>query len=108
MCLHSLGKLTESHPACVLWWDSSPLAHETWRAKVLGPSQQSKHAAWEADRESINSRTRLYFRKAFEFDGMTPSEFSYLAAFFATATAYRKSFDFVARVLEENRPKRVA
>lgn len=45
-----------------------------------------------------------YFRRAYEFDGMTPADFASFGAFMATATEFaaatRKTVDFVARVLE--------
>lgn len=46
-----------------------------------------------------------YFRQAYDFDGMKPSEFSQFGAFAATATEFaaatRKTVDFVARALED-------
>ena len=45
-----------------------------------------------------------YFRQAYDFDGMAPSEFSQFAAFATTATEFatatRKTVDFVARAME--------
>jgi transaldolase len=45
------------------------------------------------------------FRRAYEFDGMRPEEFSHFAPFVATATEFagatRRMVDFVARVMEQ-------
>jgi len=45
-----------------------------------------------------------YFRQAYDFDGMAPSQFSQFAAFATTATEFatatRKTVDFVARAME--------
>lgn len=48
-----------------------------------------------------------YFRQAYDFDGMEPSEFKNFAAFVATAAEFagatRKTVDFVARAIESAR-----
>lgn len=48
-----------------------------------------------------------YFRQAYDFDGMSPAEFSRFAAFAATANEFaaatRRTVDFVARALESAR-----
>lgn len=48
-----------------------------------------------------------YFRQAYDFDGMVPSEFKNFAAFVATAAEFagatRKTVDFVARAIESAR-----
>lgn len=59
----------------------------------------------DASPELIEKLRQLpYFRRAYDFNGMTPDEFSSFGAFSATATEFaaatRKTVDFVAHVLE--------
>ncbi len=64
----------------------------------------------DASPELIGKLRRLpYFRKAYDFDGMAPEEFSTFGAFVATATEFaaatRKTVDFVARAVEATRQR---
>jgi len=59
----------------------------------------------DASLELVEKLRQLpYFRKAYDFDGMTPEEFSRFGAFVATAAEFaaatRKTVDFVARAVE--------
>ena len=62
----------------------------------------------DAPAEVIEKLRQLpYFRQAYDFDGMSPAEFSRFAAFAATANEFaaatRRTVDFVARALESAR-----
>lgn len=62
----------------------------------------------EAPAEVIEKLRQLpYFRQAYDFEGMSPAEFSRFAAFAATANEFaaatRRTVDFVARALESAR-----
>ncbi|WP_377294895.1 transaldolase family protein [Rhizobium sp. SG2393] len=48
MSLHVLEKLAETNPDCEIWWDSSPLVYEGWKASVLKDAPADKRAEWEA------------------------------------------------------------
>ncbi len=67
----------------------------------------------DASPELIEKLRKIpYFRKAYDFNGMTPQEFSSFGAFAATATEFaaatRKTVDFVAHVLEDMREEQAA
>lgn len=48
MSLHVLEKLAATNPDCEIWWDSSPLIYEGWKASVLKDAPAAKRADWEA------------------------------------------------------------
>lgn len=48
MRLHVLEKLAATNPDCEIWWDSSPLVYDSWKAGVLATAPAAKRADWEA------------------------------------------------------------
>lgn len=48
MILHVLEKLAATNPDCEIWWDSSPLVYDGWKAEVLERAPAGKKADWSA------------------------------------------------------------
>lgn len=63
MSLHVLEKLAATNPDCEIWWDSSPLIYEGWKASVLKDAPAGKRADWEAQ------LTRLFDAETASRDG---------------------------------------
>jgi len=68
MSLHVLEKLAATNPECEIWWDSSPLVYEGWKASVLKDAPAEKRADWEAqltrlfNADDVRSEGRMGFR----------------------------------------------
>lgn len=67
----------------------------------------------DAPQELIDKLRQLpYFRRAYDFNGMTPKEFTSFGAFSTTATEFaaatRNTVDFVARILEDIKSDKAA
>ncbi|MGQ3214421.1 MAG: transaldolase family protein [Shinella sp.] len=68
MSLHVLEKLAATNPDCEIWWDSSPLIYDGWKASVLKDAPAEKRAEWDAqltrlfDAENVATAGEMGFR----------------------------------------------
>jgi transaldolase len=71
MSLHVLEKLAATNPDCEIWWDSSPLVYESWKAGVLAAAPAAKRAEWDAQLARLFSPAVAAAEGTMGFGGVT-------------------------------------
>ncbi len=71
MSLHVLEKLAATNPDCEIWWDSSPLVYDGWKAEVLGRAPAEKRASWSAQLTRLFDAGTVEKEGAMGFRGVT-------------------------------------
>ena len=71
MALHILEKLAATNDACEIWWDSSPLVYENWKAGVLATAPVEKQADWAAQLSRLFNPRDARDRGVMGFGGAT-------------------------------------
>ena len=71
MALHVLEKLAATNPDCEVWWDSSPLVYESWKAAVLAKAPVDKRTEWSAQLSRLFNAHDVRDRGVMGFGGAT-------------------------------------
>ncbi|MEI6801163.1 MAG: transaldolase family protein [Pseudomonadota bacterium] len=71
MRLHVLEKLAATNPDCEIWWDSSPLVYESWKAGVLASAPTDKRADWDQQLTRLFSPAMAESTGTMGFGGVT-------------------------------------
>lgn len=69
--MHILQRLAATNPACEIWWDSSPLLFERWKAKLLSSVDGETATAWDRDLRGLLDPERLARNGEMGFRGVT-------------------------------------
>ena len=71
MALHILEKLAATNADCEIWWDSSPLVYESWKAGVLAKAPSEKQSDWTAQLSRLFNPSDAKDRGVMGFGGAT-------------------------------------